>query len=72
MSYFSGLEGEKLKVPPRGYAKDNPHIELIKMKSFLAERQFTDAEVISPGFFATVTGAFRAMKPLNDFLTSGK
>ena len=72
MSYFSGLEGEKLKVPPRGYAKDNPHIELIKMKSFLAERQFTDAEVISPGFFATVTRAFRAMKPLNDFLTSGK
>jgi len=67
--YFSGLEGEKLKVPPRGYSKDNPHIELIKMKSFLAERSFSDAEVMSVDFFSTVTAAFRAMKPLNDFLT---
>jgi uncharacterized protein (TIGR02453 family) len=67
--YFSGLEGEKLKVPPRGYMKDNPHIELIKMKSFLAERNYSDTEVVEAGFFTTVTGAFRAMKPLNDFLS---
>jgi len=66
--YFSGLEGEKLKVPPRGYSRDHSHIELIKMKSFLAERSFSDDEVIDPGFFDLVTGAFRAMKPLNDFL----
>ena len=68
--YFSGLEGEKLKVPPRGYLKDDPHIELIKMKSFLAERNYSDAEVLAEDFFNTVTGAFRAMKPLNDFLTA--
>ena len=67
--YFDGLEGERLKVPPRGYPKDHPHIELIKMKSFLADRSFSDAEVTSPGFFDVVTGAFRAMKPLNDFLS---
>ena len=23
-NYFSGLEGEKLKLPPRGYSKDHP------------------------------------------------
>jgi len=67
--YFSGLEGEKLKVPPSGYTRDHPHIELIKMKSFLAERTLSDDEVIDPAFFDLVTGAFRAMKPLNDFLT---
>ncbi|MFN2313013.1 MAG: DUF2461 domain-containing protein [Bacteroidales bacterium] len=67
--YFNGLEGESLKVPPRGYSKDHPHIELIKMKSFLAERNYPDAEVLAEDFFDTVTGAFRAMKPLNDFLT---
>ncbi len=66
--YFSGLEGEKLKVPPRGYLKDHTHIELIKMKSFLAERNFSDDEVLAADFFDTVTNAFRAMKPLNDFL----
>lgn len=66
--YFSGLEGEKLKVPPRGYMKDNLHIELIKMKSFLAERNYSDNEVVAAEFFNTVTGAFRGMKPLIDFL----
>ncbi|NLE36072.1 MAG: DUF2461 domain-containing protein [Bacteroidales bacterium] len=70
--YFDGLEGEKLKVPPRGYSKDHPHIELIKMKSFLPEKLLTDEEVVSPGFYGVVTGAFRAMKPLNDFLSEGK
>jgi hypothetical protein len=49
--------------------KDNPHIELIKMKSFLAERNYSATEVVEAGFFTTVTGAFRAMKPLNDFLS---
>jgi hypothetical protein len=67
--YFSGLEGEKLKLPPRGYAKDHPHIELIKMKSFLPEKSLSDDEVTAPDFFETVTGAFRAMKPVIDFLT---
>ncbi len=66
--FFGGLEGEKLKVPPRGYTRDNPHIELLKMKSFLAQKQFTDDEVVAPEFFIAVTGAFGAMKPLNDFL----
>jgi uncharacterized protein (TIGR02453 family) len=70
--YFSGLEGESLKVPPRGYSKENPHIEFIKMKSFLAERQFTDDEVVAPNFFEVVTGGFRAMKPLNDFLNTAR
>ena len=67
--YFNGLEGEKLKRPPREYSKDHPHIELIKMKSFLADRNFSDNEVVDPGFIDVVTGAFRAVKPLNDFLS---
>jgi len=70
--YFNGLEGEKLKLPPRGFSKDHPHIELIKMKSFLPEKSLTDSEVVAPGFFSVVTGAFRAMKPLNDFLTTAR
>ncbi|MDX9903880.1 MAG: DUF2461 domain-containing protein [Bacteroidales bacterium] len=70
--YFSGLEGERLKIPPRGYSKEDPHIELIKMKSFLAERQFTDDEVVALVFFEVVTGAFRAIKPLSDFLNSAR
>ena len=69
--YFNGLDGEKLKVPPRGYSKEHPHIELLKMKSFLADLSFSDKDVISEEFFEVVVSAFRTMKPLNDFLTTG-
>jgi uncharacterized protein (TIGR02453 family) len=66
---FGGLDGDKLKVPPRGYPKDHPHIELLKMKSFLAYMSVSDRELTSEGCFDLVASAFRAMKPLHDFLT---
>jgi uncharacterized protein (TIGR02453 family) len=66
---FGGLDGDKLKVPPRGYPKDHPHIELLKMKSFLAYRSVSDRELTSEGCFDMLVSAFRAMKPLHNFLT---
>lgn len=65
---FGQIEGEKLKSAPKGYLKDNPYIELLKMKSFLASRTVSDKEVISDGFFSMTIEACKAMKPLNDFL----
>jgi uncharacterized protein (TIGR02453 family) len=67
--YFGGLDGEKLKTAPKGYPRDHPHIELLKMKSFLAYRSITDRELTSEGCFDLAVSAFRAMKPLHDFLT---
>ncbi len=66
--YFGELDGEKLKTAPKGYPRDHPHIELLKMKSFLAYRSITDRELTSAGCFDLVVSAFRAMKPLHDFL----
>lgn len=66
---FGGLEGDKVATAPKGYSKQHPHIELLRFKSYLAEKSITDDEIISEGSFETVTSAFRAMKPLNDFLT---
>lgn len=66
--YFRGLEGEKLKTAPKGYPKDHPHIELLKLKSFLAEMPIADKVITSDSCFDLVVSAFRAMKPLNDFL----
>ncbi len=65
---FGQIEGEKLKSAPKGYLKDNPFIELLKMKSFLVSRTVSDNEVISDDFFDTILEACKAMKPLNDFL----
>jgi len=69
--YFGGLEGEKLRTAPKGYPRDHPHIELLKMKSYLAEMAIPDKAITSDECFDLVVGAFRAMKPLNDFLTVG-
>jgi uncharacterized protein (TIGR02453 family) len=32
---FGEIEGEKLKTAPKGYPKDHPHIDLLRLKSFL-------------------------------------
>ncbi len=66
--FFGNLDGEKLKSAPKGYAKDHPYIELLKMKSFLVVRMITDKEVISGKCFQIVSKAAELMKPLNDFL----
>jgi uncharacterized protein (TIGR02453 family) len=66
--YFENLEGESLKSAPKGYSRDHPFIELLKLKSFLVTKMISDREVVSRDCFDLVIGASRAMKPLNDFL----
>ena len=66
--YFGNLEGESLKSAPKGYSRDHPYIELLRLKSFLVTKMISDREVVSRDCFDLVIGASRAMKPLNDFL----
>ena len=59
---------DKLKRPPKGYPEDHSYIEWIKLKSFIVTHQFSDAEVGDKKFIKTTTGAFKILKPLNEFL----
>jgi uncharacterized protein (TIGR02453 family) len=68
ITHFDKLSGEKLKTPPRGYTSDNPNIDLLKFKSFLAVKEVADKVVLSPDYFNHVISVLKAMKPLNDFL----
>lgn len=65
---FGDIEGEKLKSAPKGYPKDHPYIEFLKLKSFLATKIIPDNDVTGREFFSIVIKACRAIKPLNDFL----
>lgn len=65
---FGGIEGERLKTAPRGYAKDHPEIELLKYKSFLAVHRMSDEETVSPGFLKHAAEVFRALQPFAQFL----
>lgn len=59
---------DKLKTAPKGYPKDHPDIEWLKLKSFIVSLSFTDKEVIDKNFVGKVTSACKEIKLLNDFI----
>lgn len=67
--YFGKLEGDELKTAPRGYDKDSPVLDLIRKKSFVVRRPFTDKEVTGPDFLQEVKETFEAMRPYFDYMS---
>jgi uncharacterized protein (TIGR02453 family) len=65
---FDRNEKNTLKNPPRGYEKDHPAIELLKLKSFESSHKFDISEVAKKDFVATMSQKLIALKPLNDFI----
>lgn len=59
---------DKLKTMPKGYPKDHPHIEWLKLKSFLVIHSFKDSEVTDKKFMKNLVDVMKSAKPLNDFL----
>jgi uncharacterized protein (TIGR02453 family) len=70
IKYFGSIDGEKLKTVPKGYSKDHPHIELLKYKSYLVVNEAADKLVLGNNFMDHVINAFKAMKPLNEYLNN--
>lgn len=66
--FFGKLSGEALQRPPKGYEADNPMIQFIKQKSFLAEYKLTDEDLMDGRFAEKMIEVFKAMQPLNEFL----
>lgn len=65
---FGSIHGARLSRPPQGFPKDFEGIEILKFKDYTVFKNFTEDEVVSPGFDKTVLAVFKTMKPLNDFL----
>ncbi len=53
----------ELKTAPRGFDKEHPDVSLLRKKGFIASRNFTDAEVMSPNFIEEVDKSFLALRP---------
>jgi len=68
LKYYKEIEGDRLKSAPKGYQREHPYIEYLKLKSFLVVRMISDKEVLSRECSDLIIGASKAMKPLNDFL----
>jgi uncharacterized protein (TIGR02453 family) len=69
VSTFGKLQGEQLKTCPKGYDPDSEGIELLRYKQFLAIRNFTDQEVLSPNFLMEVNKTFKNLRPFFDYMS---
>ncbi|WP_369014222.1 DUF2461 domain-containing protein [Flavobacterium anhuiense] len=61
-------ENNSLKSMPRGYEKDHPAIEFLKLKSFTASQTYDISEVTKKDFVKKMSEKLIALKPLNDFI----
>jgi uncharacterized protein (TIGR02453 family) len=66
--YFGELQGERLKTVPRGYPKDHPEADLLRLKSVTIIRPIPEAVVTSPAFLRESLATFQAMRPFLRYL----
>ncbi|TDD76057.1 DUF2461 domain-containing protein [Flavobacterium caseinilyticum] len=65
---FDRNEKNTLKNPPRGYEKEHPAIELLKLKSFESSVRIDISEATKKDFVAAISKKLIVLKPLNDFI----
>lgn len=68
-SYFTSFWNEDaLKNAPKGYAKDHPYLEWLRLKSFVVTHSFPDKAVMDKKFMKQLVTVMKTAKPVNDFL----
>ena len=66
---FGGLyEDEKLKMAPKGFSNDHPHIELLRNKTFGVATEFSTQEVFKAGFEDLLVTVYQEMLPFRRYL----
>ena len=68
---YPGLEMNKndmLVNIPKGYEKDNPAGEFLKLKSFVATKNITDSVLNTAALYKELGDAFKALMPLVKFM----
>lgn len=71
IAQYGGLsreEGMALSREPKGYKKDNPAIEYIKLKSWVAMAPLTDAAITDKNLVKKIITAFETVQPMIAFL----
>lgn len=67
--HFGKLEGSSLKTAPRGFDKEHPAMDLIRMKQFIVTRNFTDKEVLASNFLEEINNSYKAMRPYFNYMS---
>jgi uncharacterized protein (TIGR02453 family) len=59
----------RLATCPKGFSKDDPAIELLRLQQFIFRHHFTDKEIVTPDFLNRVHTLFKAFRPYFDYMS---
>jgi uncharacterized protein (TIGR02453 family) len=69
--FTKGVEGiESLQRPPKGYDENNPAIEYLKMKSYIATVELNNNDLTNKKILKTIETVCKQLKPMLDFLNA--
>ncbi|KAK6350357.1 hypothetical protein TWF696_006589 [Orbilia brochopaga] len=68
---FVGRNSEDaLKTAPKGYDKEHPDIDLLRLKSYTVGKRITDAEMLLPNAMDQLVELIRVLEPFVSYLNS--
>lgn len=67
-SVFGAVDGERLTRNPRGYDREHPYPELLRLKDVVFSRRLSDRAVTSPKLPETIANDLDAARPVLGFL----
>lgn len=60
---------DPVKTAPKGFRKEDPNIDLIRLKNFVVTHNFTDEEVLAPNFATVVLEHFELLQPFFNYMS---
>ena len=67
---WGNLVGESLKTSPRGFSKDHKYVSLLRRKSFLFKKNYTNEDIISKHFIHKLYQDFFATRTFLDYMSN--
>ena len=68
---FVGMNTENmLKTKPKGYEKENPNIDLLKLRNYTIGKKLKDEEVLGPGGLGRIVELIGFLEPFVSYLNS--
>lgn len=68
LALYPGWYGRKLKTAPKGYDRDHPDIELLRLTEYGKEHRLDRKFFDSPDWPEKTAAMLQVLKPMNDFL----
>jgi len=53
---------------PKGYEKENPATDFLRMKSFVATKNISDTDILNKNLDKEIIDSFKALMPLVKFI----